>query len=574
MLIALDRTGEWFRYHHLFHDLLRAELQRREPERVAALHIRAADWYEENALPELAIHHAQAAGDADRVNSLCLVNAPAAYAQGRIHSVERWMAWFDDRGIIEDYPLLAVLGAVMFSVTGRVGEAERWADAAEQSPRASLDSILPDGSTLAGWFAALRLAFGRDGLDGMRRDADLALSGLGARSGYRAAVLIYEAVCYLYDGDADRADAMLAHAIDVASDAGRPPAVLFAVATRGFIASDRNEWSAAETFAKNAVDIIETWGLGDNAESALAFALAARTACHAHDLAVRAATSWREPCDSGLCSPSHAHLHPCRHWSSSPATTPTSTTPPAPARSSARRERYCASDPISVSSRTRSTRSTHARRNDAHRQDRRLLAHLRGTASRPAPPDPSDVPEDRRAPPDLPPYGKDPSDVDLPKARRLVARRGDQTASGARLGRRVSVTPRVYLPRRHTERDDVSDHALKICPVETTPPRPDRQIMQRMAATEAREPDTGNWLGQQARVTSVAITEICIRYAEQARFGRVTLQELCQVSGVSERRLRDAFYDCYGESPTVHLRMLALHEVRRALRGVRRRGMR
>ena len=49
LLVALDRTGEWFRYHHLFHDLLRAELQRREPHLVAALHTRAADWYEENA---------------------------------------------------------------------------------------------------------------------------------------------------------------------------------------------------------------------------------------------------------------------------------------------------------------------------------------------------------------------------------------------------------------------------------------------------------------------------------------------------------------------------------------------
>ena len=45
----------------------------------------------------------------------------------------------------------------------------------------------------------------------------------------------------------------------------------------------------------------------------------------------------------------------------------------------------------------------------------------------------------------------------------------------------------------------------------------------------------------------------------------ITLRELCAVSGVSERRLRDAFYECFGVSPTVRLRSLALHEVRRRL---------
>ncbi len=61
LLVALDRHGEWYRYHHLFRDLLRAELQRREPELVNALHIRAAEWCEANRMPEPAIDHAQKA---------------------------------------------------------------------------------------------------------------------------------------------------------------------------------------------------------------------------------------------------------------------------------------------------------------------------------------------------------------------------------------------------------------------------------------------------------------------------------------------------------------------------------
>ncbi|MBN1965671.1 MAG: hypothetical protein JW910_13555, partial [Anaerolineae bacterium] len=70
-LVPLDDEGRWFRYHHLFADLLRARLQRQlTPEKVAALHLRAADWYEQHGFVAEAIHHALTAGDFERVASL------------------------------------------------------------------------------------------------------------------------------------------------------------------------------------------------------------------------------------------------------------------------------------------------------------------------------------------------------------------------------------------------------------------------------------------------------------------------------------------------------------------------
>jgi LuxR family transcriptional regulator, maltose regulon positive regulatory protein len=58
LLVPLDRRRRWYRYHHLFQELLRAELDRREPALVPALHARAASWCEANGLPETAIDHA------------------------------------------------------------------------------------------------------------------------------------------------------------------------------------------------------------------------------------------------------------------------------------------------------------------------------------------------------------------------------------------------------------------------------------------------------------------------------------------------------------------------------------
>jgi len=67
------------------------------------------------------------------------------------------------------------------------------------------------------------------------------------------------------------------------------------------------------------------------------------------------------------------------------------------------------------------------------------------------------------------------------------------------------------------------------------------------------------------RPSSTQIVSACMRYARSVRYQGVTIQDLCAVSGAPERRVRDAFYDCYGVSPTAHLRAAALREVRRAL---------
>ena len=97
LVVPLDRRREWYRYHHLLRELLRAELQRREPDLVQDLHFRAAMWFEANAMPEAAIDHAQAAGDYDRVARLILELQQPVWASGRVETVRRWMEWHQGR---------------------------------------------------------------------------------------------------------------------------------------------------------------------------------------------------------------------------------------------------------------------------------------------------------------------------------------------------------------------------------------------------------------------------------------------------------------------------------------------
>src|SRR5262245_61191428 len=186
LVVPLDHRRETYRYHHLFRDLLAAELRRREPEAVRALHLRAAAWCEENGQPESAIDHAQAAGDADRVARLVLRLANPVWASGRADTVLRWMRWFEDRDLVGSYPGIAAHGALMFALTGRPGETERWAVAAEQS---TVTRVLDDGNTVAATVAYLRALLCRNGVEQMRADAATALAGLAPASPYRATMI-------------------------------------------------------------------------------------------------------------------------------------------------------------------------------------------------------------------------------------------------------------------------------------------------------------------------------------------------------------------------------------------------
>ena len=282
LLVALDRRAEWYRYHHLLRDLLRTELRRREPEAVPQLNLRASMWYEANGLPELAIDHAQKGGDSDRVARLVLGVMQPVWASGRVDTVLRWMQWFEQRNLVEQYPAVAVHGALIFALLGRPIEAERWAAAAESAPPTG---TLPDGSTMESYLAYLRAILCRDGVDQMRRDAQIAWDGLSPKSPYRATMLYTEGVSYLLEGDPARSDPILAHAFDAATVLGALPLAALVLAERCIVAVSCDDWPAAEALAERALSIVENGEFDDYWTSALVYAWAARTAVHRGDVA-------------------------------------------------------------------------------------------------------------------------------------------------------------------------------------------------------------------------------------------------------------------------------------------------
>ena len=281
LVIPLDRRREWYRYHHLLRELLRAELQRREPELVADLHFRAAAWFEANAMPEAAIEHAQAAGDYDRVARLVLELQQPVWASGRVETVLRWMEWLEDVTAAEHFGAIATHGSLIFALLGRPSEAERWAAAVE---RASPAGILPDGSTMEGTLAYLRAILCRNGIDEMRRDAQAARDGLSPSSPYRVTMLYTEGISHLLQGDPGRAGPILARAAADATQAGSLPLAALIHAEQCDVAAESGNWAEVTALAQRAVTIVEDGRLGDYWTSALVYAWATRAALHRKDV--------------------------------------------------------------------------------------------------------------------------------------------------------------------------------------------------------------------------------------------------------------------------------------------------
>jgi LuxR family transcriptional regulator, maltose regulon positive regulatory protein len=91
-LIPLDEVRGWWRFHHLFADLLRARLQAEQPGRVPGLHRNAAAWYAERGLADAAIRHAVAAGEMAWAARLIEQHFDAVHSlRGEAATVQRWL---------------------------------------------------------------------------------------------------------------------------------------------------------------------------------------------------------------------------------------------------------------------------------------------------------------------------------------------------------------------------------------------------------------------------------------------------------------------------------------------------
>ena len=145
-LVSLDDRRQWYRYQHLFRDVLRARLLDEQPDRVHELHRRASGWYEQNGERSEAIHHAMAGEAFERAADLVELAIPAMSRGRREATLRRWLEALPDE-VITVRPVLSVGYAAALLVHGelegveaRLRDAERWLGTTAGAPESRAPS--------------------------------------------------------------------------------------------------------------------------------------------------------------------------------------------------------------------------------------------------------------------------------------------------------------------------------------------------------------------------------------------------------------------------------------------------
>ena len=131
-LIPLDEVRGWWRYHHLFADLLRARLRQEQPGRLPGLHHAAAAWCDAHGLADETIRHALAAGDAAWAARLIERHYDAIFLRGESATIQRWISALPAE-LARSRPRLLLAQAWMALVGGDLEAAGAPLDAAERA---------------------------------------------------------------------------------------------------------------------------------------------------------------------------------------------------------------------------------------------------------------------------------------------------------------------------------------------------------------------------------------------------------------------------------------------------------
>jgi ATP/maltotriose-dependent transcriptional regulator MalT len=129
-LVRLDTRRRWYRYHHLFAELLRHELDRAEPGVATLLHRRACAWHQANGNVAEAIGHAIAAGDLTDARELIVCHWNVCFNEGLLETVESWLNQLPSEIVVHD-ARLCLVRAWLARHLGRLDEVEPWVETAE-----------------------------------------------------------------------------------------------------------------------------------------------------------------------------------------------------------------------------------------------------------------------------------------------------------------------------------------------------------------------------------------------------------------------------------------------------------
>jgi LuxR family maltose regulon positive regulatory protein len=272
-LVPLDSRGQWYRYHHLFRDLLRSELARSERSLLPELHRRAAAWHNAEGTVDETIAHATSAGDFAEAAELIAENWRWFVIQlGQGETVARWLDRLPRESVLEDARLCLVRGWIAL-ISGRQHEVRGWLRAAQACPRPAspLHTVFSSiDSTIAqlGAIEAVQSGDVKRAIEAGRRSLELE-PDTGSQ-GYAVASIVLGASFY-FEGELSQAEAALDVGLRGLGDEPVRAALFAGLGYRALIHADNGQLAQAEALRVEADQRIESGRLGEDVWATPAF---------------------------------------------------------------------------------------------------------------------------------------------------------------------------------------------------------------------------------------------------------------------------------------------------------------
>ncbi|HKB51066.1 MAG TPA: LuxR C-terminal-related transcriptional regulator [Solirubrobacterales bacterium] len=271
LLTPLDRRDEWFRFHPLFREMLRAELRRIEPEKEAELNRRASDWWVAAGDWDRAIAHAVDGGDMGRAGELLWMGIPEYTTRGRNATVIGWLDHLGEQSVATD-AALSLTASYAYITQGAGGKTEHWAAVAagliEREEPSDKKNVLTAG------LALIEAALARDGVEALADRTAIAAEMLPDDSPWMS-------MCRLIEGVGLHMRGLRADAHEKLIDGARRGAVgapnvqVLCLSQLALLAMEEGDWTLADVLASQARAQVDRSGLGDYPMMALALAVSA-----------------------------------------------------------------------------------------------------------------------------------------------------------------------------------------------------------------------------------------------------------------------------------------------------------
>jgi LuxR family transcriptional regulator, maltose regulon positive regulatory protein len=253
-VVSLDEQDEWYRYHHLFSELLLYELGRIRPDLVPILRRRASVWLEGAGFFEGAIRLAIVAADYQRVGLLITRYWYEYVSAGQTATVQQWLESLPEEMITDD-AALALVQAWIHALGGRREESTRFLTLAENIP---YDGSLPDGAaSVESGAAILRASFGYGGVQSALEAAQRAAELEHGKSSPWAALVRFTLGSSLYlSGEISQARKPLEEALPLTEN-GQLLVRVVTLSFLSFVATEEGRLEEAESHARAAHALVE-----------------------------------------------------------------------------------------------------------------------------------------------------------------------------------------------------------------------------------------------------------------------------------------------------------------------------